>query len=259
VREQIYRQETIMSEESIGREFMLKSQRKYHIPAIPKEGDYIPPLELPIPPDASLIQLPDPMQVEISPMDVRTAILERVTRRKYSGESISLAELSFLLWATQGVKSVTSRPTTLRTVPSAGARHAFETFLLVNNVEGLEPGLYRFAAIEHALIRLDAPSDIHEQIVGACANQNHVHTSAVTFIWVAILERMKNRYGERGYRYLHLDAGHICQNLYLAAEVIRCGVCAVCAFDDDAMNASLGLDGADQFAVYLGTLGRQSA
>ena len=103
------------------------------------------------------------------------------------------------------------------------------------------------------------PQDIHDLVVSACANQNHVHTSAVTFIWVAILERMKLRYGQRGYRYLHLDAGHICQNLYLAAEVIHCGVCAVCAFDDDAMNAALGLDGEEQFAVYLGTLGRQPA
>jgi len=248
-----------MTEESIGREFMRKSQRKYHIPVVPKEGDYVPPLELPYSPEAKLIDLPDPMQVEISNMDVRTAILQRVTHRKYAEEPISLPELSFLLWATQGVKSVTSRPTTLRTVPSAGARHAFETLLLVNRVEGLEPGLYRFAAIEHALIRLDAPAEVHEQIVSACANQSHVHTSAVTFIWAAILERMKLRYGERGYRYLHLDAGHICQNLYLAAEVIHCGVCAVCAFDDDAMNAALGLDGEEQFAVYLGTLGRQPA
>ena len=200
-----------MTEESIGREFMRKSQRKYHIPVVPKEGDYVPPLELPYSPEAKLIDLPDPMQVEISNMDVRTAILQRVTHRKYAEEPISLPELSFLLWATQGVKSVTSRPTTLRTVPSAGARHAFETFLLVNRVEGLEPGLYRFAAIEHALIRLDAPAEVHEQIVSACANQSHVHTSAVTFIWAAILERMKLRYGERGYRYLHLDAGHICQ------------------------------------------------
>jgi SagB-type dehydrogenase family enzyme len=248
-----------MTEESIGREFMRKSQRKYHIPVIPKEGDTIPPLELPYSPDAKLIDLPDPMGVEISSMDVRTTILQRVTRRKYAEEPISLAELSFLLWTTQGVKSVNSRPVTLRTVPSAGARHAFETFLLVNRVEGLEPGLYRFAAIEHALIRLDAPEDIHDLVVSACANQNHVHTSAVTFIWVAILERMKLRYGERGYRYLHLDAGHICQNLYLAAEVTHCGVCAVAAFDDDAMNAALGLDGEDQFAVYLGTLGRQPA
>lgn len=245
-----------MSEETIGREFMRKSQRKYHIPVVPKEGDYIPPLELPIPPDAVLIPLPDPMAVEIAPLDLRTVILRRATHRRYAETPLRLEELAFLLWATQGVKEVTNRPSTLRTVPSAGARHAFETYLLVNRVEGLEAGLYRYAALEHALYRLDAPADIHDQIVNACARQNHVHTSAVTFLWISVEERMILRYGQRGYRYLHIDAGHVCQNLYLAAEVIGCGVCAVCAFDDDAMNAALGLDGETQFATYLATLGR---
>ena len=87
--------------------------------------------------------------------------------------------------------------------------------------------------------------------------QNQVTKSAVTFIWVAVTERMYWRYGERGYRYLHLDAGHVCQNLYLAAEAIQCGVCAIAAFDDDLLNEVLQLDGQELWAIYCGALGKR--
>jgi len=249
-----------MTEETIGKEFMRQTgPLGPREPTAQEKGLPQPPLELPYDPQAPLIDLPDPLSTEIQPRDLRSVIAERRSLRKYAGEPISLAELSFLLWASQGVKKVTTRPVTFRTVPSAGARHAFETLLLINQVEGLQPGLYRYAAIEHALVRLDMPEDINWLITHACYEQSQVRTSAVTFIWVAVLERMEYRYGQRGYRYLHLDAGHICQNLYLAAEVIRCGVCAIAAFHDDELNGVLGLDGEEQFTVYLGSLGRQPA
>lgn len=242
--------------ESIGREFMRKT-RYPHVPeSAQRRGEPQPTLELPYPPTAHLIDLPDPAECNIPALDLRTAIDQRVTLRSYSQQPLSLQELSFLLWSTQGVKEVTKRPVTLRTVPSAGARHAFETYLLVNQVEGLEAGLYRFIAIEHALLRLEAAADINERITRACLEQTQVRTSAVTFIWVAVAERMFWRYPERGYRYLHLDAGHVCQNLYLAAMAVDCGVCAIAAYDDDAVNAELGLDGDELFAIYLGSLGK---
>jgi SagB-type dehydrogenase family enzyme len=68
---------------------------------------------------------------------------------------------------------------------------------------------------------------------------------------------MKWRYGERGYRYLYLDAGHVCQNLYLAAESINCGVCAIAAFSDDDMNSLLKIDGVEQYVIYLATVGKK--
>jgi len=244
--------------ETIGQEFMRRTgPRGRRQPTAEEKHEQQPPLELPYPPGAKLIDLPNPEEVELPTMDVRTAMAQRISHRKYGPGPIRLEELSFLLWATQGVKRVTSRPVTLRIVPSAGARHAFETLLLVNRVEGLEPGLYRYAALEHALVKFEAAAEINELITHACLDQNQVRTSAVTFIWVAVVERMKYRYGERGYRYLHLDAGHVCQNLYLAAEVIGCGVCAIAAFHDDELNGVLGLDGKEQFVIYLGSLGRQ--
>ena len=150
-----------------------------------------------------------------------------------------------------------SSPIPLRTVPSAGARHALESYLLVNNVEGIEKGLYRFLAIEHRLAPLEFEPGVDERITAACLGQDMVRTSAVTFIWAAVPYRMTWRYGERGYRYLYLDAGHACQNLYLAAEAIECGVCAIAAFLDDEMNRAIGVDGEEQFVIYIATAGKK--
>ena len=142
-------------------------------------------------------------------------------------------------------------------MPSAGARHAFETYLLVNRVDGLEPGLYRFIATRHALLRVEAPADADVQLTAASRQQEHILQSAVTFLWVAVVERMTWRYVERSLRYLFLDAGHVCQNLYLAAESIGCGVCAVDAFDDELVNPLVHADGVSQFTVYMATVGKK--
>jgi SagB-type dehydrogenase family enzyme len=217
-----------------------------------------PPLELPLPDGSSIIPLPPPAGLKIPPIDLRQAIERRRSIRRYSQEPLTLEELSGLLWLTQGVKKISRRPATLRTVPSAGARHAFETFLLINNVIALEPGLYRFAASQHALLKLDSPADIRDRITHACYDQEQVRDSAVTFIWAAVLERMAWRYVERGLRYLLLDAGHVCQNLYLAAEPFDCGVCAIAAYNDEMLNQELGLNGYDQLVVYLASLGKKT-
>ena len=144
----------------------------------------------------------------------------------------------------------------LRNVPSAGARHAFETYLLVNNVEGLEKGIYRFLAIEHKLLAIKVDESLLDEAIPAFLNQKTIANAAVTFIWVAVVERMVWRFGERGYRYLLLDAGHICQNLYLAGQNVNCGTCAIAAFDDDAVNRFLNLDGEELFVAYAATVGK---
>jgi len=222
-----------------------------------RQGVAQPPLELPVL-DANLIPLPNPSSLEIGEFDLRKAIEERETVRSYAATAISQKELSYLLWCTQGVKQVTERPITLRTVPSAGARHAFETYLLINRVEGLPAGLYRFAAVEHSLIAMRHEADLAQKAAAACLKQDQIQKSAVTFFWTAVTERMTWRYVQRGYRYLHLDAGHVCQNLYLAAESLGCGVCAIAAFDDEAINAFLGVDGEAQFMIYAASLGKKT-
>jgi SagB-type dehydrogenase family enzyme len=239
-------------------DFLAKtSHSRLSVPA-QQQGLPQPPLELAPPEGAELIELPPPVGLAIPSADLRQVVEQRRSIRHYDlSAALTLEELSYLLWMTQGVKRVTARPATLRTVPSAGARHAFETLLLVNRVEGLQPGLYRFVAIQHALLRLDAPHNIDVLLTTACDEQEHVVQSAVTFIWMAVMERMAFRYVERSLRYLFLDAGHVCQNLYLAAESIGCGVCALAAYDDAEVNALIGADGVERFAIYLATLGKK--
>jgi len=216
-----------------------------------------PPLVLPPFEKGGIIKLPDPRTIKVNSVDLIEAINRRVSVRAYSEEPLTLEELSYVLWSTQGVKEVTTRPATLRTVPSAGSRHCFEPYVLVNNVEGVPRGLYRFLAVEHSLQEVDLSGDIGERIMKACLDQRFILNAAMALILTAVRYRMMWRYTERGYRYMHLDAGHVIQNLYLCAEAIDSGVCAIAAFNDDVINEALGVDGVEQFTVYLGVLGKK--
>jgi SagB-type dehydrogenase family enzyme len=243
---------------SIGKQFMRETQYKYLEPSAQSRGEPQPPLELPYDTTQRPIDLPAPGDLAIDDqVRLCDVISERQTSRRYADSPLSLEELTYLLWCTQGIKMDRPPAGMRRTVPSAGARHPFETFVLVNRVEGLEPGLYRYLASVHKLLRLPADETIADQIVEASLNQTQVSESAVTFIWVAVAERTTWRYSERGYRYMHLDAGHVCQNLYLSAWAIGCGVCAIAAFDDEKFNNVLALDGEDQFVIYVGTVGKR--
>jgi len=191
-------------------------------------------------------------------MDVAEAIQNRESVREYSQATMLIQELSLLLWCTQGIKRVIPNIVALRNVPSAGARNAFETFVLINRVEGLQSGLYKYAALNHALLRLESSESLAETFALACDEQEHVKDSNVTFIWTAVPDRMTWSYADRSYRYLFIDAGHVCQNLYLAAEKLNLGVCAIGHFDDDRVNSMLGIDGVEQFTVYMGTVGKKN-
>ena len=242
---------------AIGHEFMIQTRYENM-----KESEQVnkviqPDLEMACDEQGKIIDLPMPEEIPPITIDFMALVELRTSVRDYQNVPISLLELSYLLWCTQGVKQVLGNKATLRTVPSAGARHALETYLLIHNVEGLKPGLYRFLGLEHKLIEVNLAENISEEIIKACLGQSFIAKSAVTFLWMAQASRMTWRYGERGYRYLHLDAGHVCQNLYLAAQVIGCGMCAIAAFDDEYMNKVLGLDGEERFVVYIAALGKR--
>ncbi|PKG33805.1 SagB/ThcOx family dehydrogenase [Methanoregula sp.] len=240
-----------------GREFMERTKYRLIGKSDQQRGVPQPPLEVPAEPGKAIFDLPLPAAFDIPHVDLRTAIEQRQSVRQYIRESITLDELSFLLWCTQGVKKVYGSQATFRTVPSAGARHPFETYLLINDVEGLEPGLYRFLAHSHRIQQLDTDPHLSQKVNAACFDQQFILRCSAVFLWTAVPYRMTWRYGERGYRDLHLDAGHVCQNLYLAAEAVGCGVCAIAAFDDDAMDHLLGIDGENQFLIYLATVGKK--
>jgi SagB-type dehydrogenase family enzyme len=221
------------------------------------KGIPVPPLEKPCPKDGILLELEKPGLKVSRNVSLVEAIRNRESRRKYTSESLKLAELSFLLWATQGIRSVDKNKVwTKRTVPSGGARHPFETYMIINRVEGIEPGVYRYLPIEHKLLLVDGNKPIKMKISEACWGQGFVGESAVVFVWAAIPYRTEWRYSVVAYKDIAVEAGHICQNLYLACEEIGAGACAILAYEQKAMDALIGVGGEDEFTVYLASVGK---
>lgn len=217
-----------------------------------------PPIEKPVPEGALVVPLPRRGQWQgVGAVDLTTAIAHRRSRREYSGEAFILDELSFLLWASQGVMRALGSGHALRTVPSAGCRHALETYLAIQRVKGLDPGLYRFLPLEHALVLERPDPDIARKVMAACFFQRFVGEAAVTFVWTAVPYRMEWRYGLASHKVIALDAGHACQNLYLACEAVGAAICAIAAYDQEAMDELLGVDGNDELTVYLAPVGKR--
>jgi len=217
-----------------------------------------PPLQKPLPEgEIVLIDLPDPNANLLQTTGFHRLLLERQSRRKFTKEPLSLGELSYLLWSTQGVivelrQGYASR----RPVPSAGARHAFETYLVINRVEDLEPGVYRYLPFSHQLYFQEAAKSLPALLTVANLGQKFVGNAAVVFAWSCIPYRAEWRYMEHAHKNLLLDAGHICQNLYLAVEALGLGTCAIGAYDQAAMDSILELDGEDEYVVYLAPVGK---
>jgi len=217
-----------------------------------------PPLEKPYPAGAKRIDLIPVAQLqELGRIGLQTAINNRESRRSYSKRPLSLKELSFLLWATQGIRQQLDAGHALRTVPSAGCRHALETYLCVLRVEDLEQGIYRYLPLEHQLLLESAPEKLAQQIRQAVFGQPYPAEAAVTFIWTTIPYRMEWRYSLAAHKVIALDAGHVCQNLYLACEAISAGTCAIAAYDQEAMDKLLGIDGENEFTIYLASVGKR--
>ena len=216
----------------------------------------VPPIEKPYPEGTELVALPEPDFLEDHQVSFLELMELRSTVREYSSESLTLKELSYLLWCTQGIKMILPAGATKRTVPSAGARNAFETYLYIDKVEGLEPGLYRFLPVEHALLPMELGEEVKEKLAPGFNKLNMYRAAAVTFMWAAVLERMEYTFGNRALQYLFIDAGHVCQNLYLAGYTIDTGVCAIGHFNDHELNHLLGLDGEKEFMVYAAHAGK---
>lgn len=227
-----------------------------------------PELQKPIPPDAVLIDLVQPDDFTIGQTPIIDAIRARSSHRKFNYEALTLEEISFLLWATQGVREkVTEGGITyvMRTVPSGGNRHPMETYLCIHRVEGVQPGLYRYLPIDHQLVLERSDPNLADQIKEGSLNQNSgsgtrpyyfIKEAALVFIWTTIPYRSEWRYHKAAARLIALDAGHICQNLYTAVGAIGAGTCAVGAFDQVKMNSALGVDGEDEFVIYMAPVGK---
>jgi len=215
-----------------------------------------PPVQKPYAKDRELIALPkgDAFSA-FHGTDLVDAIGNRRSHRHFLDLSLSVAELSFLLWATQGI-SVRTPASAMRTVPSAGCRHAFETYLLIRNVDSLESGVYRYLPLEHALLFEHDVENLKNRLTLATLGQAFVAAAPVAFVWTVIPYRMEWRYGLAAHRVIAIDAGHLCQNLYLACEAIDSGSCAIAAYHQDQMDELLAVDGEDEFTIYLAPVGK---
>lgn len=239
---------------AVGRDFMRKTQFKF-LEATGQSKQLPPPPPF-IQPRGACIELPAADTVELKPISLPDAIRDRKSERDYLADAtLTLGDLSYLLWATQGVKDV-DQMDVFKTVPSAGARHPLETFLVINRVDDLASGLYRYVGPSHQLEVLSQDPAVTPAVAKTCLQPELIQQCAVAFIWTAVASRMTWRYADRGYRYIHLEAGHVAQNLYLAGQAVGCGICTSAAFHDDDLNRVLGLDGNEHFAVYFGTVGK---
>ena len=155
-----------------GRIFMEKTRYNYLSRADQFLGLPAPPLEKPIPKDGKFISLPQPLEISVPTIELRSAIESRRSIRQYSRDPLTLEELAYLLWCTQGIVQKHEPYATFRNVPSAGGRHAFETYLQVNRVSDLEPGLYRYLAFSHSLMAIEISPDMADRLMEACLRQD---------------------------------------------------------------------------------------
>jgi SagB-type dehydrogenase family enzyme len=177
----------------------------------------------------------------------------RRSHRNFTSDPIGLPDLKRLIWAAQG-GTARAGAFILRTAPSAGALYPVETYLFVNRARGIDPGIYHYNVRASAL-ELLKKGDRGGELAEATMGQGQCRRAAAVFVFTAIVDRCKWKYAQRAFRYIYMDAGHICENVYLAAEDLGLGCCAMGAFYDDQVNALLGVDGRFESAIYLAAAG----
>jgi len=191
--------------------------------------------------------------------DFLRIINSRKSHRVYTQAPMTLLELSYLLWCTQGVKSVRGKAyATLRTVPCGGARHEFECYLALRKVAGLEDGLYHYLPMKHQMEFLGPKEDLEGFISRSLCEQSWAAKANAVFYYSCVFYRAEWRYGIYAHRVLLIDAGHITENLYLASTSIHLGGCAIGAVVDSVANEAFGLDGIEEFIIYAHPIGTVS-
>lgn len=193
--------------------------------------------------DARVIRLPKP-NLE-GGTSLEATLRERRSLREFSGEPLTLADLSQLLWAAQGITRSGSR----RTAPSAGATYPIELYVAAGNVEDLRPGLYRYRVRSHDLVEAQA-EDLRDELASAALAQAWIARAPAVIVIAGAIQRTAGRYGQRAVRYVHMEVGCVAQNVYLQATALDLGTVFVGAFSDTRVKAVLELPEAEQpFAI----------
>ncbi len=211
-------------------------------------------------PDAPRVRLPtDVAPLEHSLADV---IAARASRRDFGATPMTLDELGSLMHHSYGIRrympAYNTRQFPLRMVPSSGSLQAIELYLVANAVDGLDRGLYHYNPDGHVLELLDE-GNMRRRVVGVSIMQEWLSHASVVLFMTCVMSRAEWKYGARGYRYLHTDAGVLINQLYLVATALHLRTCAVAAFMDDAANELLGVDGRDEFCTLLMGIGTRPA
>lgn len=208
-----------------------------------------------------VIDLPEWNEDIVKKQSIYDCIKDRRSTRFYSEESLQLEELSYLLWATQGITGTTKTGLTLRTVPCSGATHTFETYLFIMRVEGILQGIYRYLPVEHKLLFMFELDQIDQKIDAITLEQpfvpNFTKKAAAMFAWSTTPYRSEWKYDISAHKKILIDIGHVSQNLYLASESIHAGACAIGIYDQKLIDEVLGLDGDEEFVVFLGAVGKK--
>lgn len=235
----------------IGDEF--QQQTKYQPGRIPMDRLWlgIKPSLYKEYPKANKIELPSFEPDESINLD--KVLNERKSVRDFKDEPISIEQLSYLLRASTGIQRI-ENGFEFRTAPSAGGLYPIETYVIANNVSELQAGIYHYCIRTHKLDQLQL-GDFRDQIASAALEQRMCAAAAVAFIWSAVFDRCKWKYGQRGYRYIYLEAGHIAGNLALAAVGLNLGSCQIGALYDDQVNVILDIDGVQESVIYISAVG----
>lgn len=202
-----------------------------------------------------IIDLPAFDEVNIIDMMINEGVSTNNSMVKYKKEPLSLEELSYIIWNTQAAKSKELNIADVMETPNR-VTHTFETYIFINNVQDVKCGLYRFIPADNKLIEIKS-HNFMEKIIEACYGHKAIKDSAVTFMWTAVQQRIIERYGVKGYRCFNLDASNVCKNLHILAESIECATCAISAYDEEAINSLLDIDGVEQFSIYIATVGKK--
>ncbi len=238
--------------DNIGRDYQQKTKyQRGHLP-----GGYLRWDQKPAPykqyPDAARITLPQPETTGGAPLWETLQV--RRSRRRFSETPLTLQQLSQILWAAQGI-TLRTRGIDLRTVPSAGALYPIETYVTANRISGLECGIYHYSILDHALEQLKR-GDFRKKVSAAALDQNMCSEAGAVFIWTGLFKRSTWKYRQRAFRYVYLDAGHIAQNLALAAQSLDLGSCQIAALYDDEVNEIVNADGKEESVLYMSVVGQ---
>lgn len=254
-----------------NRNFMKSSMCDYNLIATADiaKGVPQPPLQKSVPDDSILFDLPPVNSMTAPKADFFQCTSNRISRRKYSEEPMTIEELSFLLWCTQGVKKVIggywdylkdgSGRNYLRHVAAGGCIPAYETYIAVNNVEGIDSGVWRYLSLTHQLIHVkevnELPARISSVFTNSCQNQSYTAKAGAIFFWACRPYYGEWRYKETAHKIMLIDLGHISHQLYLATEAIWCGCCAIGGYYQDKADELINVDGEEEFTVLCASVG----